>query len=254
MRLSLGVASDWKNSGRTSFKVLILSLPKGLLNGKENSCFSSFDRYSDTEYETPKGYHHPDTYYDDDEQPLYRESHRSPKRRLLPATPQGIFSSIALLFPACGEVPVPTLSAFSLTSQDMVKRRFSRRGREIITSRITKLGRSCKPGVKVVATSHQKVADICGFNLGSICESKSRLECEKRERRGILLLQRGRSAFWRQLIFFELSNFQRPAGQDEDRDNTGRLLDFLAVEIIATHGGGGANNSASTVLLIGWPQ
>uniref|UniRef100_A0A667YA03 Voltage-dependent L-type calcium channel subunit alpha n=1 Tax=Myripristis murdjan TaxID=586833 RepID=A0A667YA03_9TELE len=28
-------------------------------------------------------------YYDDDEQPLYRDSRRSPKRRLLPATPQG---------------------------------------------------------------------------------------------------------------------------------------------------------------------
>uniref|UniRef100_A0A3P9NP40 Voltage-dependent L-type calcium channel subunit alpha n=1 Tax=Poecilia reticulata TaxID=8081 RepID=A0A3P9NP40_POERE len=35
------------------------------------------------------GYHHPDSYYDDDEQPLYRDSRRSPKRRLLPATPQG---------------------------------------------------------------------------------------------------------------------------------------------------------------------
>uniref|UniRef100_A0A3B3H535 Voltage-dependent L-type calcium channel subunit alpha n=1 Tax=Oryzias latipes TaxID=8090 RepID=A0A3B3H535_ORYLA len=44
---------------------------------------------SDTEYETPKGYHHPDSYYDDDEQPLYHDSRRSPKRRLLPATPQG---------------------------------------------------------------------------------------------------------------------------------------------------------------------
>lgn len=44
---------------------------------------------SDTEYETPKGYHHPDAYYDDDEQPLYHDSRRSPKRRLLPATPQG---------------------------------------------------------------------------------------------------------------------------------------------------------------------
>lgn len=51
------------------------------------------DRYqnSDTEYETPKGYHHPDSYYDDDEQPLYRDSRRSPKRRLLPATPQGTY-------------------------------------------------------------------------------------------------------------------------------------------------------------------
>nr|XP_046239642.1 calcium channel, voltage-dependent, L type, alpha 1D subunit, a isoform X3 [Scatophagus argus] len=57
----------------------------------EDDSMLSGDRYqnSDTEYETPKGYHHPDTYYDDDEQPLYRDSRRSPKRRLLPATPQG---------------------------------------------------------------------------------------------------------------------------------------------------------------------
>uniref|UniRef100_A0A8C8MG16 Voltage-dependent L-type calcium channel subunit alpha n=1 Tax=Oncorhynchus tshawytscha TaxID=74940 RepID=A0A8C8MG16_ONCTS len=49
------------------------------------------DRYqnSDTEYETPRGYHHPDSYYDDDEQPLYQDGRRSPKRRMLPATPQG---------------------------------------------------------------------------------------------------------------------------------------------------------------------
>ncbi|XP_053509576.1 calcium channel, voltage-dependent, L type, alpha 1D subunit, a isoform X2 [Ictalurus furcatus] len=51
----------------------------------------SGDRYpsSDQEYETPRGYHHPDSYYDDDEQPLYHESYRSPKRRQLPPTPQG---------------------------------------------------------------------------------------------------------------------------------------------------------------------
>ncbi|XP_044025254.1 calcium channel, voltage-dependent, L type, alpha 1D subunit, a isoform X5 [Siniperca chuatsi] len=57
----------------------------------EDDSMLSGDRYqnSDTEYETPKGYHHPDSYYDDDEQPLYRDSRRSPKRRLLPATPQG---------------------------------------------------------------------------------------------------------------------------------------------------------------------
>ncbi|KAF5899153.1 voltage-dependent L-type calcium channel subunit alpha-1D-like, partial [Clarias magur] len=49
------------------------------------------DRYpsSDQEYETPRGYHHPDSYYDDDEQPLYHDSYRSPKRRRLPPTPQG---------------------------------------------------------------------------------------------------------------------------------------------------------------------
>ncbi len=60
--------------------------------------FLYVNRYqnSDTEYETPKGYHHPDSYYDDDEQPLYRDSRRSPKRRLLPATPQGIFPSYIL--------------------------------------------------------------------------------------------------------------------------------------------------------------
>uniref|UniRef100_A0A3P9K0K3 Voltage-dependent L-type calcium channel subunit alpha n=1 Tax=Oryzias latipes TaxID=8090 RepID=A0A3P9K0K3_ORYLA len=54
----------------------------------EHDSMLSGDRY-DTEYETPKGYHHPDSYYDDDEQPLYHDSRRSPKRRLLPATPQG---------------------------------------------------------------------------------------------------------------------------------------------------------------------
>lgn len=49
------------------------------------------DRYqnSDTEYETPRGYHHPNSYYNDDEQPLYQDGRRSPKRRMLPATPQG---------------------------------------------------------------------------------------------------------------------------------------------------------------------
>uniref|UniRef100_A0A8C2ZF46 Voltage-dependent L-type calcium channel subunit alpha n=1 Tax=Cyclopterus lumpus TaxID=8103 RepID=A0A8C2ZF46_CYCLU len=57
----------------------------------EDDSMLSGDRYqnSDTEYETPKGYHHPDSNYDDDEQPLYRDSRRSPKRRMLPATPQG---------------------------------------------------------------------------------------------------------------------------------------------------------------------
>uniref|UniRef100_A0A3Q2YPS5 Voltage-dependent L-type calcium channel subunit alpha n=1 Tax=Hippocampus comes TaxID=109280 RepID=A0A3Q2YPS5_HIPCM len=57
----------------------------------EDDSMLSGDRYqnSDTEYETPKGYHHPDSYYDDDEQPLYCDSRRSPKRRLLPATPEG---------------------------------------------------------------------------------------------------------------------------------------------------------------------
>ncbi|XP_037387927.1 calcium channel, voltage-dependent, L type, alpha 1D subunit, a isoform X3 [Pygocentrus nattereri] len=57
----------------------------------EDDSMLSGERYpnSDQEYETPRGYHHPDSYYDDDEQPLYHDSHRSPKRRLLPPTPQG---------------------------------------------------------------------------------------------------------------------------------------------------------------------
>ncbi|KAJ8370850.1 hypothetical protein SKAU_G00108780 [Synaphobranchus kaupii] len=42
----------------------------------------------DLDYETPRGYHHPRGYYDDDEPPIYHESRRSPKRRLLPLTPQ----------------------------------------------------------------------------------------------------------------------------------------------------------------------
>uniref|UniRef100_A0A3B3H7I6 Voltage-dependent L-type calcium channel subunit alpha n=1 Tax=Oryzias latipes TaxID=8090 RepID=A0A3B3H7I6_ORYLA len=64
----------------------------------EHDSMLSGDRYqnSDTEYETPKGYHHPDSYYDDDEQPLYHDSRRSPKRRLLPATPQGTFMPVSL--------------------------------------------------------------------------------------------------------------------------------------------------------------
>ncbi|XP_051768512.1 calcium channel, voltage-dependent, L type, alpha 1D subunit, a isoform X13 [Ctenopharyngodon idella] len=57
----------------------------------EDDSMLSGDRYpnSDQEYETPRGYHHPDGYYDDDEQPLYHDPRRSPKRRLLPPTPQG---------------------------------------------------------------------------------------------------------------------------------------------------------------------
>uniref|UniRef100_A0A3P9JZN0 Voltage-dependent L-type calcium channel subunit alpha n=1 Tax=Oryzias latipes TaxID=8090 RepID=A0A3P9JZN0_ORYLA len=69
-----------------------------MLSGDRYPAFIWILRYqnSDTEYETPKGYHHPDSYYDDDEQPLYHDSRRSPKRRLLPATPQGTFMPVSL--------------------------------------------------------------------------------------------------------------------------------------------------------------
>ncbi|XP_041744468.2 voltage-dependent L-type calcium channel subunit alpha-1D isoform X5 [Coregonus clupeaformis] len=62
-----------------------------MLSGDRRSYKEYLDRYqnSDTEYETPRGYHHPDSYYNDDEQPLYQDGRRSPKRRMLPATPQG---------------------------------------------------------------------------------------------------------------------------------------------------------------------
>lgn len=61
--------------------------------------YTSLCRYpnSDQEYETPRGYHHPDSYYEDDEQPLYHDPRRSPNRRLLPLTPQGkSWGSLAL--------------------------------------------------------------------------------------------------------------------------------------------------------------
>uniref|UniRef100_A0A3P8UHN2 Voltage-dependent L-type calcium channel subunit alpha n=1 Tax=Cynoglossus semilaevis TaxID=244447 RepID=A0A3P8UHN2_CYNSE len=60
-----------------------------MLSGERYGLWQRLYPNSDAEYETPKGYHHPDSYYDDDEQPLYRDSRRSPKRRMLPATPQG---------------------------------------------------------------------------------------------------------------------------------------------------------------------
>uniref|UniRef100_A0A6Q2XDJ2 Voltage-dependent L-type calcium channel subunit alpha n=1 Tax=Esox lucius TaxID=8010 RepID=A0A6Q2XDJ2_ESOLU len=59
-----------------------------MLSGDRYQYLDSYQN-SDPEYETPRGYHHPDSYYDDDEQPLYHDGRRSPKRRLLPATPQG---------------------------------------------------------------------------------------------------------------------------------------------------------------------
>ncbi|MFT7819108.1 voltage-dependent L-type calcium channel subunit alpha-1D-like isoform X2 [Arapaima gigas] len=62
--------------------------------------YSEDDRYSgeyysgdelyedDSTLSGDRVYHHLDSYYDDDEQPLYRDCRRSPKRRLLPPTPQ----------------------------------------------------------------------------------------------------------------------------------------------------------------------
>lgn len=75
---------------------------------------------SDTEYETPIGYHHPDSYYDDDEQPLYHDSRRSPKRRLLPATPQGTFMPVSL-----------SCTAFSVKTKRHQSIKLSTRGHQL---------------------------------------------------------------------------------------------------------------------------
>ncbi|MGH0140668.1 UNVERIFIED_CONTAM: hypothetical protein FKN15_037776 [Acipenser sinensis] len=59
-------------------------------SGDGRSCKEYHERFhnSDLDYETPKGYHHPYGYYDEQDQQRYHVSRRSPKRRLLPPTPQ----------------------------------------------------------------------------------------------------------------------------------------------------------------------
>ncbi|XP_063148923.1 voltage-dependent L-type calcium channel subunit alpha-1D [Candoia aspera] len=42
---------------------------------------------NDLDFERPKGYHHPHGFFEEDESPMYYESKRSPRRRLLPPTP-----------------------------------------------------------------------------------------------------------------------------------------------------------------------
>ncbi|KAL6456562.1 hypothetical protein MHYP_G00351060 [Metynnis hypsauchen] len=46
------------------------------------------DTVSDFEPDTHDGYQEPECFYDDDEQPIFQEPKKSPKRRLLPSTPQ----------------------------------------------------------------------------------------------------------------------------------------------------------------------
>lgn len=52
----------------------------------------SYREYHDTvshlDPETTRGYHHPESFFDDDEQPIYQECRRSPIRRLLSSSPQ----------------------------------------------------------------------------------------------------------------------------------------------------------------------
>ncbi|XP_060095769.1 voltage-dependent L-type calcium channel subunit alpha-1D isoform X3 [Heteronotia binoei] len=43
--------------------------------------------YNDSDFERPKGYHHPYGFYDDDESQMCYDSKRPPRRRLLPPTP-----------------------------------------------------------------------------------------------------------------------------------------------------------------------
>ncbi|KAJ8400158.1 hypothetical protein AAFF_G00398520 [Aldrovandia affinis] len=70
-----------------------------MLSGDRRSYKEYLDRYpnTDPDFETQRGYHHPDSYYDDDEQPLYNDSRRSPKRRLLRPRPKVKPSQHALL-------------------------------------------------------------------------------------------------------------------------------------------------------------
>ncbi|NP_001072929.1 calcium channel, voltage-dependent, L type, alpha 1D subunit [Xenopus tropicalis] len=42
---------------------------------------------NDLDYERPHGYHHPHSYFEEEDSQIYYESRRSPRRRLLPATP-----------------------------------------------------------------------------------------------------------------------------------------------------------------------
>uniref|UniRef100_A0AAR2JRC6 Voltage-dependent L-type calcium channel subunit alpha n=1 Tax=Pygocentrus nattereri TaxID=42514 RepID=A0AAR2JRC6_PYGNA len=46
------------------------------------------DTVSDFEPDAPDGYQEPECFYDDDEQPIFQEPKKSPKKRLLPSTPQ----------------------------------------------------------------------------------------------------------------------------------------------------------------------
>ncbi|XP_030639857.1 voltage-dependent L-type calcium channel subunit alpha-1D [Chanos chanos] len=60
-----------------------------MLPGDRRSHREYQDTFSEFDPETPKGYHHPECCYDDDqEQPIFQEIKRSPKRRLLLSTPQ----------------------------------------------------------------------------------------------------------------------------------------------------------------------
>uniref|UniRef100_A0A8C7TZ88 Voltage-dependent L-type calcium channel subunit alpha n=1 Tax=Oncorhynchus mykiss TaxID=8022 RepID=A0A8C7TZ88_ONCMY len=46
------------------------------------------DLQTDLDTNASRGYHQPDSLYDDDQQPIYQDGGRSPKRRLFPSTPQ----------------------------------------------------------------------------------------------------------------------------------------------------------------------
>ncbi|CAB1336266.1 unnamed protein product [Coregonus sp. 'balchen'] len=46
------------------------------------------DPQTDFDTNASRGYHQPDSLYDDDQQPIYQDGGRSPKRRLFPSTPQ----------------------------------------------------------------------------------------------------------------------------------------------------------------------
>lgn len=64
-----------------------LPLPLGLLTTRQNYSYYSRHPGSSLDFERPRGYHHPQGFLEDDDSPIYYDSHRSPRRRLLPPTP-----------------------------------------------------------------------------------------------------------------------------------------------------------------------
>lgn len=50
---------------------------------------------NDLDFERPKGYYHPHGFFEEDDSPVYYDSKRSPRRRLLPPTPTCEFTTNA---------------------------------------------------------------------------------------------------------------------------------------------------------------
>ncbi|XP_008144552.2 voltage-dependent L-type calcium channel subunit alpha-1D isoform X2 [Eptesicus fuscus] len=56
-------------------------------SSRQNYSYYSRHPGSSVDFERPRGYHHPQGFLEDDDSPICYDSHRSPRRRLLPLTP-----------------------------------------------------------------------------------------------------------------------------------------------------------------------